>query len=67
MSYKLYLYHNGVHKSTETWERHVQAVRSGQNWKILSRGNTYKIVDEDDILQEIEYDVHMSRLLGGFL
>ncbi len=65
---KLYLYHNNVFKTAEEHTSELHAVRSGQNWALLRKGNTYRIEDEDENkIKNIKYDIHMENLLGGFI
>lgn len=54
---------------------HLSATRSGENWKLLRKGNTFHITELEDHfisqknkrLQDIKYDIHMDELLGGFV
>jgi len=63
---KLYLYHKNIHKATENHRSELMAIRSGQNWALLNRDNTYRI-ENDERMENIEYNIHMKNLFGGFI
>jgi len=44
--FKTYLYYNGEQKLVETHGSELRAVRSGENWRLLRRGNTFKVVED---------------------
>lgn len=53
---------------------HLSAYRSGENWKLIRKGNKFHISELKDTypsqikkLSNIEYDIHMDTLLGGFV
>jgi hypothetical protein len=55
MKYKIELYDpDHVHKSTETHISEVSAIRSGQNWVLLSPGNSYVLLNENSTIEEVK-------------
>jgi len=64
--FKVYLYHKSIHKATEEHSSHLLALRSAQNWALLRRDNTYKIENYES-MKEMDYSLHMDKLLDGFI
>ena len=76
MVFILLLYdRKGKLKARGEYPTHLSATRSGENWKLLRKGNTSHITELEDHflsqknkkLQNIKHDIHMDYLLGGVI
>ena len=46
--FKTYLFTNGSQKLVETHGSHFSAFRSGENWKLLRKENTFTVLEVVD-------------------
>lgn len=67
MVFKTLLYKNGDLKLTEYHGSEISAVRSGQNWRMIGRGNshTFEVVEKPE--EKVKsLGSHIKDLMRGF-
>ncbi len=63
--FKTYLYKDGELKLTESHGTELSATRSGQNWKMLRKGHTFKVVEFPEEKPRT-FGSHIKDLIRGF-